>query len=56
MLTDDYVELGHPLLNRMWEKRVRGYLAMGYKIGDSQENVASPAFFHPPELVDPNDF
>jgi superfamily II DNA or RNA helicase len=28
----DYVELGHTLLRRMWEKRVRGYLAMGYEI------------------------
>ena len=28
----DYVELGHPLLARMWEKRVRGFLAMGYTI------------------------
>ena len=28
----DYVELGHPILARMWEKRVRGYLAMGYTI------------------------
>ena len=31
----DYVELGHPLLARMWEKRVRGYLAMGYTINGS---------------------
>ena len=28
----DYAELGHALLRRMWEKRVRGYLAMGYAI------------------------
>jgi superfamily II DNA or RNA helicase len=31
----DYIELGHPLLSRMWEKRVRGYFAMGYKIDAS---------------------
>ncbi len=37
----DYVELGHPLLNRMWEKRVRGYLAMGYKIGDQAATISS---------------
>ncbi len=30
----------------MWEKRVRGYLAMGYKIGDSQQNVDQPLFFN----------
>jgi len=28
----DYVELGCPQLARMWEKRQRGYHAMGYKI------------------------
>ena len=28
----DYAELGHALLRKMWEKRVRGYLAMGYEI------------------------
>lgn len=34
----DYVELGHPLLRKMWEKRVRGYLAMGYRIDGSPDN------------------
>ena len=33
----DYVELGHPLLRKMWEKRVRGYLAMGYRIDGSPD-------------------
>ncbi|MBI5579042.1 MAG: DEAD/DEAH box helicase family protein [Deltaproteobacteria bacterium] len=28
----DYVELDHPQLTRMWEKRQRGYRAMGYQI------------------------
>jgi hypothetical protein len=28
----DYVEHDHPQLARMWEKRRRGYLAMGYVI------------------------
>jgi superfamily II DNA or RNA helicase len=37
----DYVELGHPILARMWEKRVRGYLAMGYTInGSPSDGVA----------------
>jgi superfamily II DNA or RNA helicase len=31
----DYVELGHPLLRKMWEKRICGYLAMGYRIDGS---------------------
>ncbi|RKX94556.1 MAG: DEAD/DEAH box helicase [Spirochaetes bacterium] len=28
----DYIEADHPQLNRMWEKRLRGYKAMGYRI------------------------
>ena len=28
----DYVEIDHPQLSRMWDKRQRGYRAMGYKI------------------------
>ena len=28
----DYVDGGHPALLRMWEKRQRGYRAMGYQI------------------------
>jgi superfamily II DNA or RNA helicase len=28
----DFVDSGHPALVRMWEKRQRGYRAMGYKI------------------------
>lgn len=30
----DLVDTGHPALMRMWEKRRRGYRAMGYGIGD----------------------
>lgn len=29
----DFVDAGHPALMRMWEKRQRGYRAMGYKVG-----------------------
>lgn len=29
----DFVDTGHPALVRMWEKRQRGYRAMGYRIG-----------------------
>ena len=30
----DFVDTGHPALLRMWEKRQRGYRAMGYRIAD----------------------
>ncbi len=29
----DFVDTGHPTLVRMWDKRQRGYRAMGYRIG-----------------------
>jgi hypothetical protein len=29
----DFVEMGHPALLRMWDKRQRGYRAMGYRVG-----------------------
>ena len=29
----DFVDTGHPALLRMWEKRQRGYRAMGYRVG-----------------------
>lgn len=35
----DFVDTGHPTLLRMWEKRQRGYRAMGYRIGS---NVSEP--------------
>lgn len=34
----DMVDLGHPALVRMWEKRQKGYRAMGYKIADELED------------------
>ncbi len=30
----DFVDTGHPALLRMWDKRQRGYLAMGYRIAE----------------------
>jgi len=32
----DFVDPGHPALLRMWEKRQRGYRAMGYRIGTDE--------------------
>jgi superfamily II DNA or RNA helicase len=28
----DFIDVGHPTLHRMWEKRLRGYNAMGYSV------------------------
>lgn len=40
----DFVDTGHPALLRMWDKRQRGYRAMGYRMGmdsSSDEGVLS---------------
>ncbi len=37
----DFVDTGHPALLRMWEKRQRGYRAMGYRLGGSRSHVWS---------------
>ncbi|MCF8168810.1 MAG: helicase [Rhodoferax sp.] len=31
----DFVDTGHPALLKMWDKRQRGYRAMGYRIASS---------------------
>ena len=31
----DFVDTGHPVLLRMWDRRQRGYKAMGYRIKES---------------------
>jgi superfamily II DNA or RNA helicase len=31
----DFVDTGHPALLRMWDKRQRGYRALGYRIATS---------------------
>lgn len=36
----DWLDLGHPIPQRMWEKRLRGYRAMGYAL---QSRSASQA-------------
>ena len=42
----DFVDTGHPALLRMWEKRQRGYRAMGYRMGadasDGQSSIGDP--------------
>lgn len=37
ILIYDYVEQDHPQLYRMWEKRQRGYRAMGYRVDADQQ-------------------
>ncbi len=39
VLIQDYVELDHPQLARMWDKRQRGYRAMGYRIESDQASM-----------------
>ena len=41
----DFVDAGHPALLRMWDKRQRGYRAMGYRVaaGSTSDDGASPA-------------
>ncbi len=34
----DFVDTGHPALLRMWDKRQRGYRAMGYRVGLDSSN------------------
>jgi len=36
----DYIDTGYPMLTRMWEKRQKGYRAMGYKVSDMEQTIA----------------
>lgn len=36
----DFVDNGHPALLRMWEKRQRGYRAMGYQLRDPDDSMS----------------
>ena len=37
-----FVNTGHPALLRMWEKRQRGYRAMGYGVGSDSHLAIGP--------------
>ena len=37
----DWLDLGHPLPQRMWERRLRGYRAMGYGLISDQRTMPS---------------
>jgi len=36
----DWLDLGHPVPQRMWEQPLRGYRAMGYALTSSQQPLA----------------
>ena len=36
----DFVDTGHPALLRMWDKRQRGYRAMGYRVVEHPQETA----------------
>jgi len=38
----DFVDTGHPALLRMWDKRQRGYRAMGYRVGSDSYLFIEP--------------
>ncbi len=33
----DWLDLGHPVPQRMWERRLRGYRAMGYELTSTRQ-------------------
>ena len=35
----DFVDTGHPALLRMWDKRQRGYRAMGYRMAEQTQQL-----------------
>ena len=37
----DWLDLGHPVPQRMWERRLRGYRAMGYPLISDQQTMPS---------------
>ncbi len=39
MIIYDYIDPLVPMLARVWEKRLRGYRAMGYRVEASAEGV-----------------
>ena len=39
----DFVDAGHPALLRMWDKRQRGYRAMGYRVLPEFDSLRSDA-------------
>lgn len=45
----DFVDTGHPALMRMWDKRQRGYRAMGYRIETEKDTAQPQLLSFPPD-------
>ncbi len=37
----DYIDIGHPMLERMFSRRAKGYAAMGYRLEDVDPDLPS---------------
>ena len=38
---------GHPVPQRLWERRLRGYLAMGYELTSTQQPISGDGLVRP---------
>jgi superfamily II DNA or RNA helicase len=43
----DWLDLGHPVPQRMWERRLRGYRAMGYELTSTKQPLSSGGIVRP---------
>ena len=43
----DWLDLGHPVPQRMWERRLRGYRAMGYELTSTQQPLSDGGHVRP---------
>ena len=43
----DWLDLGHPVPQRMWERRLRGYRAMGYELTSTKQPLSSGSIVRP---------
>ena len=43
----DWLDLGHPVPQRMWERRLRGYRAMGYELTTTKQPLPDGAHVRP---------
>ncbi|WP_255142439.1 TOTE conflict system archaeo-eukaryotic primase domain-containing protein [Synechococcus sp. EJ6-Ellesmere] len=43
----DWLDLGHPVPQRMWERRLRGYRAMGYELTSTRQPISDAGHVRP---------
>ena len=43
----DWVDVGHPVLQRMWERRLRGYRTMGYALISTEQHPSDDGHVRP---------